>query len=208
MCEKMSHHANPKTSLMSNSNALFKKINIFLKVNEQTIDGYFNSNDPAPIYKRQLSQEFEEYIMKYEATIKRYSSVTYKLYCVQESDKEFVDPLVHAIRRHFSLKKSIKEAEFKKFKRRNWMLLIFSLAIVMFVQGVIPMIFQVEHRIHSAFSNAIDVFSWVILWKPIEKLIFYWNPFLKEISIFDKLTNAPIVIVAASKEMKTVEYAA
>jgi len=193
---------------MSNSNALFKKINIFLKVNEQTIDGYFNSNDPAPIYKRQLSQEFEEYIMKYEATIKRYSSVTYKLYCVQESDKEFVDPLVHAIRRHFSLKKSIKEAEFKKFKRRNWMLLIFSLAIVMFVQGVIPMIFQVEHRIHSAFSNAIDVFSWVILWKPIEKLIFYWNPFLKEISIFDKLTNAPIVIVAASKEMKTVEYAA
>ena len=193
---------------MSNSNALFKKINIFLKVNEQTIDGYFNSNDPAPIYKRQLSQEFEEYIMNYEASIKRYSSVTYKLYCVQESDKEFVDPLVHAIRRHFSLKKSIKEAEFKKFKRRNWILLIFSLAIVMFVQGVIPMIFQVEHRIHSAFSNAIDVFSWVILWKPIEKLIFAWNPFLKEISIFDKLTNAPIVIVAGSKEMKTVEYAA
>jgi len=190
------------------SNPLFKKINIFLKVNEQTIDEYFNINDPAPIYKRQLSQEFEEYIMNYEASIKRYSSVTYKLYCVQESDKEFVDPLVHAIRRHFSLKKSIKEAEFKKFKRRNWILLIFSLAIVMFVQGVIPMIFQVEHRIHSAFSNAIDVFSWVILWKPIEKLIFAWNPFLKEISIFDKLTNAPIVIVAASKEMKTVEYAA
>ena len=190
------------------SNALFKKINIFLKVNEQSIDGYFNSNDPAPIYKRQLSQEFEEYIRNYEPSIKRYSSVTYKLYCVQESDKEFVDPLVHAIRRHFSLKKSIKEAEFKKFKRRNWILLIFSLAIVMFVQGVIPMIFQVEHRIHSAFSNAIDVFSWVILWKPIEKLIFYWNPFLKEISIFDKLTNAPIVIATEKKEMKTVEYAA
>jgi hypothetical protein len=190
------------------SNALFKKINIFLKVNEQSIDGYFNSNDPAPIYKRQLSQEFEEYIRNYESSIKRYSSVTYKLYCVQESDKEFVDPLVHAIRRHFSLKKSIKEAEFKKFKRRNWILLIFSLAIVMFVQGVIPMIFQVEHRIHSAFSNAIDVFSWVILWKPIEKLIFYWNPFLKEISIFDKLTNAPIVIATEKKEMKTVEYAA
>jgi hypothetical protein len=193
---------------MSNSNALFKKINIFLKVNEQTIDSYFNSNDPAPIYKRQLSQEFEKYIMNYETSIKRYSAVTYKLYCTQESDKQFVDPLVHAIRRHFSLKKSIKEAEFKKFKRRNWILLIFSLAIVMFVQGIIPMIFQVEHRIHSAFSNAIDVFSWVILWKPIEKLIFYWNPFLKEISIFDKLTNAPIVIVAEAKEMKTVEYAA
>ena len=188
------------------SNPLFKRINIFLKVNEQTIDGYFNVNDPAPIYKRQLSQEFEEYIMNHTPSIKRYSSVTYKLNCVNESDKEYIEPLVHAIRRHFSLKKSIKEAEFKKFKKRNWVLLVFSLIIVMFFQGVMPWIFNAEHRIHSAFSNAIDVFSWVILWKPIEKLIFYWNPFLKEISIFDKLINAPIVIVGDKKEMAPMEH--
>lgn len=188
------------------SNPLFKRINIFLKVNEQTIDGYFNVNDPAPIYKRQLSQEFEEYMMNYAPTIKRYSTVTYKLNCVNETDRQYTDPLVHAIRRHFSLKKSIKEAEFKKFKKRNWVLLVFSLVIVMFFQGVMPMLFNVEHRIHSAFSNALDVFSWVILWKPIEKLIFYWNPFLKEICIFDKLINAPIIIVGEKKESATAEH--
>src|SRR5207237_10448922 len=101
------------------SNALFKKINIFLKVNEQTIDSYFNANDPAPIYKRQLSLEFEKYIMNYAISIKRYTSVTYKLNCVTDSDKEFVEPLVHSIRRHFSLKKAVMESEFKKFKRKN-----------------------------------------------------------------------------------------
>jgi hypothetical protein len=188
------------------SNPLFKRINIFLKVNEQTIDGYFNVNDPAPIYKRQLSQEFEEYMMNYAPTIKRYSTVTYKLNCVNETDRQYTEPLVHAIRRHFSLKKSIKEAEFKKFKKRNWVLLVFSLVVVMFFQGVMPMLFNVEHRIHSAFSNALDVFSWVILWKPIEKLIFYWNPFLKEICIFDKLINAPIIIVGEKKESAPVEH--
>jgi hypothetical protein len=192
------------------SNPLFKKINIFLKVNEQTIDEYFNANDPAPVYKRQLSQEFEEYIMNYSTSIKRYSAVTYKINCVNESDAAYIDPLVHAIRRHFSLKKTIKEDEFKKFKRRNWLLLVFSLLIVMFFQGVLPLLFNVEHRIHSAFNNALDVFSWVILWKPIEKLIFYWNPFLKELSIFDKLINATIVMVGEKKEMKpeAVDYAA
>jgi hypothetical protein len=193
---------------MSNSNTLFKKINIFFKVNEETIDRYFNANDPAPIYKRQLSQEFEEYIMNYSITIKRYSTVTYRLNCVAESDREFVEPLVHAIRRHFSLKKSIKEAEFKKFKRRNWTLLVASFVVVVAFQGLLPIIFNEEHRIHSAFSNALDVFSWVILWKPIERLIFYWNPFKKEISIFDKLTNAPIVILAENKEVNMVEHAA
>jgi len=193
---------------MSNSNTLFKKINIFFKVNEETIDRYFNANDPAPIYKRQLSQEFEEYIMNYSITIKRYSSVTYRLNCVTESDREFVEPLVHAIRRHFSLKKSIREAEFKKFKRRNWILLVSSFVIVVAFQGLLPIIFKEEHRIHSAFSNALDVFSWVILWKPIERLIFYWNPFLKEISIYDKLTNAPIVILIENREVNLVEHAA
>ena len=193
---------------MSNSNTLFKKINIYFKVNEETIDRYFNANDPAPIYKRQLSQEFEEYIMNYSLTIKRYSAVTYKLNCITESDREFVEPLVHAIRRHFSLKKSIKEAEFKKFKKRNWVLLVFSFVVVVAFQGLMPVIFGEQHRIHSAFSNALDVFSWVIMWKPLEKLIFYWNPFLKEISIFDKLTNAPITVLVENKEVNVVEHAA
>ena len=190
------------------SNTLFSKINIFFKVSDQTIDNYFNANDPAPIYKRQLSQEFEEYIMNYALSIKRYSAVTYKLNCVKESDKEFVEPLVHAIRRHFSLKKSIKEAEFKKFKRRNRILLVFSFAIVVVFQGLVPMVFAAEHRIHSAFSNVIDVFSWVIMWKPLERLIFYYNPFLKEISILDKLTNAPIVMIVENRELGTIEHAA
>ena len=190
------------------SNTLFKKINIFFKVSEQTVDDYFNPNDPAAIYKRQLSQEFEEYIMNYAISIKRHTTVTYKLVCVKESDKEFIDPLVHAIRRHFSLKKAIREAEFKKFKRRNRILLIISFVVVMFFQGVLPLIFNVEHRIHSVFSNALDVFSWVILWKPIERLIFYYNPHLKDISILDKLMNAPIVIVTENRQSVTIEHAA
>lgn len=191
------------------NNTLFKKINIYFKVNAETINAYFNSNDPAAIYKRQLSQEFEEYIMNYSLTIKRYSVVTYKLHCVDESDKEFAEPLVHAIRRHFSLKKAIVEEEFKKFKRRNWILLIFSFIVVLICQGLVPLIFGEEHRIHSAFSNALDVFSWVILWKPIERLIFYWNPFLKDISIFDKLTNASIIITVSTNVHvpETTEYA-
>jgi hypothetical protein len=193
---------------MSNSRSLFKKITIYLKVNEATIDSYFNVNDPAPIYKRQLSQEFEEYIMNYSMSIKRYSAVQYKLIRVNESDGEYVEPLIHAIRRHFSLKKSIREADFKKFKRRNSVLLMSSLAIVVSFQGLMPLIFNEEHRIHSAFSNALDVFSWVILWKPIEKLIFYWNPFLKEISIYDKLMNASITIMEANREVTAVEHAA
>ena len=190
------------------NNLLLKKITIYITVDEDSIDSYFNPHDPSPLYKRQLSHDFDNYFMSSIVAIKRHTVLRYKLVCNNESDKQYIEPLVHAIRRHFSLKKSIKEAEFKKFKRRNRLLLVFSFIIVMIFQGLVPMIFATEHRIHSAFSNALDVFSWVILWKPIERLIFYYNPFLKEISILDKLTNAPIVMIVENRELAAIEHAA
>jgi hypothetical protein len=71
----------------------------------------------------------------------------------------------------------------------------------MICQGVLPLILGQDHRIHSMFSNAVDVFSWVILWKPIERLIFYWNPFLKEILLYDKIQNAKVTIVESEADL-------
>lgn len=187
--------------------ALFKKINIFLKVNEQTIDSYFNAHDPAPIYKRQLSHEFEQYIMNYSITIKRYSNVKYRLILENKSDRNYVDPLIHAIRRHFSLKKTIAEAEFRKYKRRSYQLLVISFFVVVLCLGILPALVPQEKGILGVLKEALHVLSWVMMWKPIEKLIFYWNPHKKEISILDKLTNAEVVVVDNVKTL-TVENAA
>jgi hypothetical protein len=35
----------------------------------------------------------------------------------------------------------------------------------------------------------------VILWQPIDKLIFQWNPYLKAISLMDRLAKAETVII-------------
>jgi len=182
------------------SQLVVKRITIYLTVDEQTINTYFNSHDPAPLYKRQLSHRFEQYIHSCIVAIKRYSVVRYRLVCTKESDKEYIEPLMHAIRRHFSMQKAIKEEEFYKFKRRSFKSLFISLAIVMFCQGVVPMLLNENHRVHSALSNALDVFSWVILWQPIDKLVFAWNPHLKEISIFNRLMSAEAILVETEHE--------
>jgi len=182
------------------SQLVVKRITIYLTVDEETINTYFNTHDPAPLYKRQLSHRFEQYINSCIVAIKRYSVVRYRLVCTKESDKEYMEPLMHAIRRHFSMQKAIKEEEFYKFKRRSFKSLFISLAIVMFCQGVVPMLLNENHRVHSALSNALDVFSWVILWQPIDKLVFAWNPHLKEISIFDRLMSAEAVLVENEHE--------
>jgi len=52
-----------------------------------------------------------------------------------------------------------------------------------------------EHSIHSGLSNSLDVLCWVILWHPIDQLIFCWNPYLKDISVVDRLANAEVLLV-------------
>lgn len=177
------------------SKLLTRKITIFLSADAKAMEEYYNGHDPAPLYKRQLSHGFENYIFTSIAAIKRHTQVIYNVCCKEEEDKENIEPLSYSIRRHFQEKKALKEAEFEKFKRRSYLLLFMSLAVVIVFQGLVPYVLNTDHRIHSGLSNSLDVLCWVILWRPIDKLIFSWNPYLKEISVLDRLAKAEIIVI-------------
>jgi hypothetical protein len=180
--------------IRSVTKSLTDKINIFLTVDHNTIGDHFNPNDPAPLYKRQLSHQFQHYIMTSIESVKRHSAFYYKVSCKAESDKQYTEAFIYAIKRHFSAKKLIKVEQFEKFKRRSYLLLFASLSVVMICHGLVPLILSSDEGLPSGIRNGLDIFSWVILWQPIDKLIFHWNPYLKEISILDRLANAEVII--------------
>jgi hypothetical protein len=180
--------------------ALSTRVSIFLSVDAQSVFKYYNSHDPAPLYNRQLSHEFQEYLQHSIASARREASIRYQLICKKESDQKFIQPILMSIRRHFEIKRTIREQEFNNFKKRNYTFLGISFLAVIILQGLLPIIFDIDHRMHSVFNNALDVFSLVILWKPIERLIFYWNPFKKEILLLNKMENAESIIIVNEKE--------
>jgi len=175
------------------------RINIFLTVDMHTINDYFNSHDPAPIYKRQISHQLQEYIKGTAASAKRYSVIFYKFKCVGEMDKQYAQPLMYAIRRHYSLKMASRIKEFKRFKIRSWILLAVSVGVVLITQGFVPMLLDPENRILTALHNSLDIFSWVLLWRPIDVLLFSWNPHLKDILLLNKLATSELIIIGNEK---------
>ncbi len=174
------------------------KINIFLTIDQATIGEYFNQNDPAPLYKRQLSHGFQQYIMASIECAKRVSLFYYKINCKNKNDKQYAEAFVYAIKRHFSARKLIEIEKFEKFKRRSYLLLILSLVVMMICHGLVPMILSSEEGFTSALHNGLDIFSWVILWQPIDKLVFQWNPHLKSISLMNRLVNAEVIITESA----------
>lgn len=176
-------------------------INIYLTLDRLLINSYFNKHDPAPIYKRQLNYQFEEYIMSTVKSAKRYQNIFYKLKYTNEIDKQYAEPVLYAIRRHFLEKKIEKVRAFNKFKKRTWMVLGITVGIVILFQGLLPILLAESNKIPSGISHSIDVFCWVILWHPLDELIFHWNPHLKEICLLNKLATAESIILENEKKL-------
>ena len=172
-----------------------------MTLDQQVIDGYFNKHDPAPIYKRQLSHQFEQYILETVSSAKRYDVVFYKFKCTHESDKQYAEPLMYAVHRHFSDKKAEGIRDFTRFKQRNWFLLALGIGVVILCQGFLPMILDEDYQLHTGLSNSLDIFAWVLLWHPIDELIFSWNPHLKNIHLLDKLGTAESIIIENEKKV-------
>lgn len=170
-----------------------EKIDIYLTVNLQAIEEHFNKNDPAPYYKRQLSHEFEEYINRIKTKARRYSVIEYKVTCINQSDRQYTEPLIYAIKRHFAEVLIARQGEFERFKRRNYMVLFIGLAIILLSHIFIPLVLVDNGGIESAILAGIDIFSWVMMWQPIDNLLFHWNRHLKDIVNIKKLTEAPVV---------------
>jgi hypothetical protein len=181
-------------------NKTASNFSIFVRLDEQTVYDYFNHHDPAPLYKRQLGHEFEQYIYNSLITSKRDAVITYQVICLEYSDKRFIEPVSRAIRSHFDLKRFLKKEEFKKFKSRTIKLLFASLFIVLTLQGLVPYVIgSMDDRMGASVHNVVDVFSWVIMWKPIDRLIFYWNPFKKDIHLLNRLSTAEVIVLEKNK---------
>ncbi len=151
------------------------------------------------LYKRQLSHKLEQYINTAAASVKRYSVVFYKFKCSTELDKQYTEPLIYAIRRHFATKQQIREKEFARFKKRTWILLLVSLLVVICLQGFLIVSLDENHSIQTGLGNIMDVFSLVLLWQPFDKLLFHWNPHLKDIALLKNLANAEAIIIENEK---------
>ena len=180
--------------------ALSARLNIFLSVDQTSVNRYYNPHDPAPLYNRQLSHEFKEYLASSLAPAHSNSIIRFKLICEKESDQKFVQPILLSIQRHFTLKRIIKEQAFNNFKRGNYTLLFISFFLIVLLQGIYPFFFGQAYREHYWISSALNVFSWVNMWKPVERLVFQRNSFLEEIKRIKKMESSESIVVINDKE--------
>ncbi|MBS1744577.1 MAG: hypothetical protein JST21_00260 [Bacteroidetes bacterium] len=179
-------------------NSLPKKVNIFITIDQQSIGGYFSAHDPAPLYKRQLDHQFEQYILQCADTVMKYSVVFYKLKCSNSADRQYAEPLMYAIRRHFIMKKQKRLAAFQRLKRNNFCMLVIGVLLLIFCNGSLSSFLYGANNLQTIFFINLDIFSWVFFLRAINKLVFDWSAHLKDITLLNKLSSSEMMVVNAN----------
>jgi hypothetical protein len=177
-----------------------KSVNIFLALDKKALAGYFNPHDTAPIYKRQLSLRFEQYLRQSTKYCKRFDPIFFKLNSNNKVDEQFADPIMYAIRRHFTEKRDQEILAFRRFKRRNYGTIIVSMAIVALLNYLLPYMIPKESAKDLGVAHFVDVFSFVIFYHPLTELLFNWNPYLKRINLLNKLIKAEAIMVGSAEK--------
>ncbi|HEY0056604.1 MAG TPA: hypothetical protein VGB63_14720 [Pedobacter sp.] len=176
-----------------------KSVNIFLALEKKVIDGYFNPHDTSPIYKRQLSLKFENYISQSIKNCKRHDPIFFKLNTHNKMDEQYADPVMYAIRGHFKEKLVSELKAFKRFKQRNYGTLGASLVIVSVLNLLLPVVMSKETAAQTGTAHFLDVFGFIIFYHPLTELLFNWNPFLKRINLINKLISGEAIIVSGDR---------
>ncbi|MGV3509993.1 MAG: hypothetical protein ACO1N7_11950 [Sphingobacteriaceae bacterium] len=178
-----------------------KTVNIFLALDQKSLAGYFNPHDTSPLYKRQLSLRFEQYIHNSLKSCKRYDPIFFKLNTDNRIDEQFSAPLMYAIRRHYTEKHAEEVDTFNKFKRRNYIIILGSMIIVAILNLLLPHVMSEELAYETGTAHFLDVFSFIIFYHPITELLFNWNPHLKRINMLNKLIKAEVIIVSSNDKV-------
>ena len=156
------------------------------------------------MYRRQMSAGFEDYVEKSIHEAEEDDLVIFKLYSCSDREQQYAEPLMFAIKRHFTEKRAEAGKAFTKFKRRNGGIIVANLFVVTVCNLLLPFIMSEEVAYETGIHHLLEVLWFVIFYHPLSELLFNWNYFVKRIELMNKLTNAEYIILNKEKKAKVV----
>jgi len=154
-------------------------------------------NSPGAVFrKRTLNSDTEEFIVEEAEGLSR-SSIFKMIIHLKISEEKYKEEIAPAIHRHFCYRKEQSQKIFKRTLNYGWRNLMIAIVLL----GVIYTILEIS--IHIAPNNGVVKFiresfvilGWVVVWRPMELLLYDWYPIKRDIKIFSKLEKCSIQIV-------------
>jgi hypothetical protein len=154
-----------------------------------SIENIFDNRDPAPFRERDLDPDLVEYLVAAAEDL-----AGRKLRIVFWLDKPCqpseVEPAFHA---HFAYELERIDRVRKRNRRTGQIALVFAVVLIIALMALAQLLGSlVQNTIGAGLKEGLMISCWVLMWRPVEVLVYDWIPWRRERRVFRMLLAAQI----------------
>jgi len=155
-------------------------------------DLYNNFDRTAPYLKKDLDQEFVEYVIDCMHEIGRTDFVI-RISLSNMSDKVVMDRVRRSIRTFFQYLQDTESRALRTMFRRSLVLFVIGIVLLVLAIEATKRFSSSEGVLAEVFAQGLTVAAWVSLWEAIANLLLEWFPHRQDIKRYDRVINAPVI---------------
>lgn len=161
-----------------------------LDISIPSIERLFDNRDPAPFRERDLDPDLVEYVLLAGEDL--YAAKRYKIVFWIETPcqpKEIED----AFHAHFEYELDRIDRQRRRQRRTGQVSLMFAVVAIIALTALAQLLGSVsKHWVAAGLKEGLVISSWVLMWKPVEVLVYDWIPWRRERKVIRRMLAMPI----------------
>jgi hypothetical protein len=156
-----------------------------------TVDQLFDNRDPAPFRERDLDPDLVEYLVAAAEDLVSLGKFKIVFWLAQPCVPEEVQT---GYRAHFTYELERVERRSRRQRRTGQVALVIGLVLLVLLLSISGLLATSKIGVVHALREGISILSWVVMWRPVEALIYDWLPIRRERKLMQRLHDAPIEV--------------
>lgn len=171
-----------------------------IEIRVRTLSQLFHSLDPSPFRDRDLDQAAAQFIV--ESAIDLPDEVTPRLVVRLPTEEcANAEAIPTAVHTYFRLMRESTQRQLRELLRDGRAALALGLVVVIVVIAVVETLRSLvaaQGSIAAGVLESLTIVAWVILWRPLEILLYDRLPLKRRARLYEKLERIEVRVVAAS----------
>ena len=170
-----------------------EKNEVIIDVSVRTVEDLYNNFDrTAPYIKKDLDQEFVDYVIECVREIGQ-SDFVIRISLSNMPDEAVMDRVRTSIQTYFQYLQETEKRALRAMFRRSIVLFGIGLALLALAIMATRRFSSSEGVLAEVFAQGLTVAAWVSLWEAIANLFLEWFPHRQDIRRHTRVINAPVL---------------
>jgi hypothetical protein len=153
-----------------------------------TIEQLFDNRDPAPFRERDLDPDLVEYLVAAAEDLAPLGKFKVVFWIAQQCVPEEVQTGYQA---HFAYELERIDRRKRRQRRTGQVALVLGLVLLAVLLSISELLSPSASRAVRILREGLAILSWVVMWRPVEALIYDWLPIRRERKTMERLREAP-----------------